>query len=112
MENFVKRVQIQNSFSDDSVYEDFQSKNNTTKQAVKSHMDWQFIKSNRRKRPTGTNMCVLPNLPSRDLEELSQRRKSQIKKAEAKKLDIIVADLQPSKTQLNSRIKWSGPGGI
>jgi hypothetical protein len=57
-------------------------------------------------------MCILPNLPARNLEELSQSRKDQIKKAEAETLRIIIVEPQPSKTQLNPRRKLSGLGGI
>jgi hypothetical protein len=42
-------------------------------------------------------MCILPNLPARDLQELSQRRKNQTKKAEAETIKIIMADPQTLK---------------
>jgi hypothetical protein len=40
-------------------------------------------------------MCILPNLPARNLEELSQRRKNQPHKTEAETIKIIIADPQP-----------------
>ena len=40
-------------------------------------------------------MCILPNLPARNLEELSQHRKNQIKKAEAETIKIVIADPKP-----------------
>jgi hypothetical protein len=40
-------------------------------------------------------MCILPNLPARNLEELSQRRKNQAKKAEEETIKIVIANPQP-----------------
>lgn len=37
-------------------------------------------------------MCSLPNMQARDLEELLQRRKKQMKKTEAKTVKIIIPD--------------------
>lgn len=37
-------------------------------------------------------MCTLPNFATRDLEELEQNRKKEIKKAEAKTVEIIVLE--------------------
>jgi hypothetical protein len=38
-------------------------------------------------------MCSLPNIPARDLEEITRCRKNQTKKAETVK--IVVSDYQP-----------------
>jgi len=37
-------------------------------------------------------MCSLPNIQAMDLEGLSQRRKKQMKKTEAKTMKIIIPD--------------------
>jgi hypothetical protein len=37
-------------------------------------------------------MCSLPNIPARYLEELSQRRKKQMKKTEVETVKMIIAD--------------------
>jgi len=35
-------------------------------------------------------MCSLPNIPARNLEELTQRRKNQTKKADAETVNIVM----------------------
>jgi len=40
-------------------------------------------------------MCSLPNIPAWHLEELSQRRKKQMKKTEVKTVKTIITDYQP-----------------
>jgi hypothetical protein len=37
-------------------------------------------------------MCILPNPAARDLEELSQNRKKEMKKTEAKTVKIIISE--------------------
>jgi hypothetical protein len=40
-------------------------------------------------------MCSLPNIPARDLEEITRCRKNQTKKAETETVKIVVSDDQP-----------------